>query len=224
MSRRSLLPALWILLTGLLGMRPAISQPKPPFWDEVQHFILLDKTDPPPAHGILFIGSSSFRKWTGLRQDFPGLPVINRGFGGSTYPDLMRYAGQLVFPYDPKQVVIYCGDNDIADSVKAPEVYQRFLAFFRLLRSRLPGVDIVFISIKPSPSRKGLAPEMAMANLMIRAFLSRQTQAHFVDVFHQMLTPLGQPNGALFLPDSLHMNPKGYAIWRKDLQPYLLKN
>src|SRR6185312_14197633 len=53
-------------------------------WEkDIAAFEARDKTNPPPANGILFIGSSTIRFWTTLATDFPGQPVINRGFGGS---------------------------------------------------------------------------------------------------------------------------------------------
>jgi hypothetical protein len=49
---------------------------------EIRRFEESDRTTPPPAGGIVFVGSSSIRMWRSLESDFPGLPVLNRGFGG----------------------------------------------------------------------------------------------------------------------------------------------
>jgi lysophospholipase L1-like esterase len=202
----------------------AIAQ-KPPFWDEIASFRHIDSMTPPPAHPIVFTGSSSFRKWTGVRDAFPGYPIINRGFGGSTLPDVIRYANEVIFKYHPSQVVLYCGDNDLAssDTVTAQTVYRRFTQLFRLIRSRLPQVDILYVSIKPSPSREKLMPRMSGANTLIKDFISRQKHAAFVDVYHKMLTPDGKPMGDIFEGDKLHMNQKGYDIWQKVILPYLDK-
>src|SRR6202012_1719283 len=116
---------------------------QPPFWNEIAEFKKQDSLQHPPSGAILFVGSSSFRKWTNLQSYFPGYPVINRGFGGSTFPDVIRYAGEIIYPYHPKQVVIYCGDNDLAvsDSVTATVVFNRFVHLYDLIRSRLKDVD-----------------------------------------------------------------------------------
>jgi lysophospholipase L1-like esterase len=203
---------------------PAAHQ-TPPFWNEIAEFKRQDSLQHPPSGAILFIGSSSFRKWTNVQSYFPGYPIINRGFGGSSFPDLIRYAGEIIFPYHPRQIVIYCGDNDLAvsDSVTATMVYSRFVRLYNLIRSRLKEVDIVYISIKPSPSRQKLMPKMEEANDMIRNFMASYSHATFVDVYHAMLTPQGQPMDDLFVGDKLHMNEKGYKIWQQILQPYLDK-
>ena len=201
-----------------------IKQP-PPFWNEIAEFKHQDSIQRPPTGAILFVGSSSIRKWTNVQSYFPGYTIISRGFGGSTLPDVIRYAGEIIFPYHPKQIVIYCGDNDLAssDSVTAKMVFNRFVRLYDLIRSRMKDVDIVFISIKPSPSRARLMPKMEEANDMIRDFMAKYSHATFVDVYHSMLTPQGQPIDSFFLADKLHMNEKGYRTWQQILLPYLDK-
>jgi len=200
-------------------------QQKPAFWDDIQAFKKQDSIEKPVPHSILFIGSSSFTKWTDVKDYFPGYHIINRGFGGSTLLDQIRYVKDDVFPYHPKQIVIYCGENDLAasDKVTGEQVYGRFVTLFNLIRKRLPNVPVVFISLKPSPSRWHLREKMLVANAKIKSFLSTKRNTVFVDVFHKMLGPDGQPLKEIYLDDNLHMNAKGYAIWQKELQPYLLK-
>jgi lysophospholipase L1-like esterase len=196
-----------------------------PFADEIQAFKKQDLINPPPANAILFVGSSSFRKWTDVSKYFPGYNIINRGFGGSSFPDLIRYANEIIIPYHSRQVVIYCGDNDLAfsDSISADTVFERFRVLFELIRKNLPGENIVYVSIKPSPSRARLREKMEKANLLIQTYLSINRHAFFVDVYHKMLNADGTIMTDIFLEDSLHMNANGYAIWQKAIAPYLSK-
>lgn len=196
-----------------------------PFANEIQDFKKQDITSPPPSNPILFVGSSSFRKWTDVSNYFPGYTIINRGFGGSTFPDVILYAPDIIYPYHPKQVVIYCGDNDLAssDAITADTVFERFKVLFELIRTNLPNENIVFVSIKPSPSRARLMKKMEQANLLIQTYLSIQQHTAFADVYHKMLNPDGTVMTNIFLEDNLHMNAKGYAIWQKVIGPYLLK-
>lgn len=196
-----------------------------PFYSEIQDFKKQDSIHFPPKHAILFLGSSSFRKWTNVQEAFPGYPVINRGFGGSTFPDAIRYLDEIVFPYRPRQILIYEGDNDLASSntITAETVLHRFKKLFSLIRKNLPNTNIAFVSIKPSPSRQTLMPKMAEANFLIKNYLKNEKNAAFIDVYHAMLEKDGQPDKSIFLEDELHMNAKGYAIWRKIIEPYLLK-
>jgi lysophospholipase L1-like esterase len=196
-----------------------------PFADEIQAFKNQDKTTPPPNNAILFVGSSSFRKWTDVSNYFPGDTIINRGFGGSSFPDVIRYTKDIIIPYHPKQVVIYCGDNDLAssDAITADSVFERFRTLFEAIRVGLPGENIVFVSIKPCPSRARLKDKMEKANLLIQTYLSIEPNTAFVDVYHKMLNPDGSIMTDIFLEDNLHMNAKGYAIWQKEILPYLSK-
>jgi lysophospholipase L1-like esterase len=197
---------------------------QPAFYDEIAAFKKQDSIAPPPQGAILFVGSSSFRFWQDLAASFPHHKVINRGFGGSSLPDVIRYAGDIIFPYQPRQIVIYCGDNDLAasDTVTAKLVYDRFARLYTLIRSRMKEVDILYVSIKPSPSRERLMPKMEEANHLIADFLHGQAHAAFVDVYHLMLTPEGHPIDDLFRADKLHMTAKGYIIWQKAILPYLV--
>ena len=196
-----------------------------PFSDEIKDFKKQDSLNPPPTGAILFVGSSSFRKWTDVSSYFPGYTIINRGFGGSTLPDVTLYIDDIILPYHPKQVVIYCGDNDLAssDAITADSVLGRFKVLFDGIRTKLPGENIVFVSIKPSPSRARLKEKMEKANLLIQTYLSLYTHTAFVDVYHKMLNADGTIMSDLFLEDNLHMNAKGYAIWQKEIAPYLSK-
>jgi lysophospholipase L1-like esterase len=212
-----------LLFVGfLIAAADCVAQP---FAEDIQAFKKQDAINPPPANAILFVGSSSFTKWKDVSSYFPGYTIINRGFGGSTLPDVIRYTNDIIIPYHPKQVVIYCGDNDLAssDNITADSVFERFKILFEAIRSGLPGENIVYVSIKPSPSRARLRQKMEQANLLIQTYLSINNHAAFVDVFHKMLNADGSVMTDIFIEDNLHMNAKGYAIWKKAIEPYLSK-
>ncbi len=196
-----------------------------PFADDIKAFKKQDSISAPPRNAILFVGSSSFTMWRDVKDYFPGHTIINRGFGGSSLPDLIRYIEDVIFPYDPKQIVIYCGENDLAgDTTLYPaQVAERFEKLFSLIREKYKKVPIVFISLKPSPSRQFLMPKFNVTNVMIKNFLRTKKKTKFIDVYHAMLNEKGEPMPDIFLGDKLHMNKKGYAIWQKLIEPHLLK-
>lgn len=208
----------------LVVMQQAKAQ-QPPFWNEIQAFKKQDKVKPPPANAILFVGSSSFRMWQDVQDYFPGYAIINRGFGGSVLPDVIRYVDDIIVPYKPKQVVIYCGDNDLAasDTVTAETVAARFRQLFTMIRAKLPNANITYVAIKPSPSRLKLMPKAVTANTLIKQFLGSKPKTGFADVYYPMLGKDNLPMPDLFKSDDLHMTAKGYVIWQKVIQPYLLK-
>ena len=196
---------------------------QPPFWEDIQAFKKEDSLHMPQQHAILFVGSSSFTKWTDVQNYFPNYTIINRGFGGSSLPDVIRYPDDIIFPYHPKEIVIYCGENDLAasDTVSAQTVFDRFKTLFEMIRSKLSTEKIIYVSIKPSPSREKLMPKMEEANQLIKDFLRTEKHTAFVDVYHLMLTEDYKPIPEIFIEDSLHMNAKGYAIWQKAIEPFL---
>lgn len=213
------------LLFFLWAVSLFAQEQKPAFWDDIQSFKKTDSVSFPPENAILFIGSSSFTMWKDVQKDFPAYTIINRGFGGSSLTDVIRYASDIILPYDPKQIVIYCGENDLAgsDKVTSKMVFDRFKQLFGLIRNSYPNAKLTYVSMKPSPSRLHLMPKMTEANLLIKKFLKKQEKTSFVDVYQKMLNEAGAPMKDIFLEDNLHMNAKGYAIWQKLIEPHLLK-
>ena len=196
----------------------------PPFWNEIQQFKKMDSILMPPKGKILMIGSSSFTNWKDVGYYFQGYPMINRGFGGSSLPHLIRYFNDIVTPYKPRQILIYCGENDLGPDVTADTVVERFKTLFQMIRKQDKKVKITYISMKPSPSRAGLKEKMIEGNEKIQNWLKDKKRTSYVDVFHKMLLSDGNPMPDIFLKDSLHMNAKGYTIWQKEIAPHLLKN
>jgi len=196
-----------------------------PFAADIAAFKILDSASFPSKNAILFVGSSSFTNWKDVQAYFPGYKIINRGFGGSALPDVIRYEKDIIFPYQPKQIVIYCGENDLAssDTITSVIVLNRFKQLFNDIRKRFPSVPIAFISIKPSPSRQHLMLKMDYANFLIRNFLAQKQKTRFIDVYHHMLNVDGTPIKDIFIEDNLHMNAKGYEIWKKEILPNLIK-
>ena len=213
-----------ILFAAVLIFFASSAQDRP-FAREIRTFQKSDSIQKPPKKAIVFVGSSSFRMWKDVQEDFPNHKVINRGFGGSSLPHVIEYADEIVIPYKPKQVVIYCGENDfMADTVTSEIVVDRFRKLFTLLRQEIPRARITFVSMKPSPSRQRLMTEIAAANESIRDFLNDQRRASYVDIWKAMLNEQGEPRPELFLKDMLHMNEQGYTIWQTALEPHLVKN
>lgn len=218
---KKFLVVLFIFLCGNL----LAQNNKPAFWNDIQQFRKMDSVQAPPSNAILFVGSSSFTRWKDVQDYFPGYTIINRGFGGSTLADVLRYEEDVIFKYNPKQIVIYCGENDIAssDTITANTVFNRFANLFSEIRAVNPNVPVVFISLKPSPSRWHLRDKAIATNDMIEKYLKKQKNAEFISVWKPMLGSGGKPMQELFVEDNLHMNAKGYAIWQKLIQPALIK-
>jgi len=194
-----------------------------PFADEVAAFKHQDSIRFPPKDGILFIGSSSIRLWDDLEQRFPGKPIIKRGVGGSELWQLVDYyTPYILFPYHPRKIFIYSGENDIAGGKNADFVFEEFQKLYGMIRTKLPNATIYYLSIKMSPSREKYFKEVSVANNLIEGYLAGKPNSKFIDVnapILKMSTSL--PDSSLFKADYLHLNSKGYDKWQTVLEPFV---
>lgn len=208
-----------LCLTGI-----SFAQEKPRYWDDVQTIKKYDKLYTPPANPILFVGSSSIRKWDYLQRAFGEYDVINRGIGGAITDDITFYLNDIVFPYQPRQIVLFVGENDLTSAATTPDsILAKTKRLFNAIRTQLPGIPMVYISIKPSPSRDKYMDKARETNRLVREYLSYDKNTVFVDIYSPMLTAEGKSRPELFGSDMLHMNKAGYALWEKAVRPYLLK-
>jgi lysophospholipase L1-like esterase len=186
-------------------------------WEkDIAAFEAQDAESPPRKNAVLFVGSSSIRMWN-LKESFPDLETINRGVGGSEVADSVRYAGRIVIPHSPRVVVLYAGDNDIANGKSPERVFHDVKQFVELVHGALPETKIVYIGIKPSIQRWKLIDKIREANRLIRDYIDGQKsdKLAFIDVDKPMLGEDGKPRADLLLDDGLHLNKKGYEIWAK---------
>ena len=190
--------------------------------DTLAAFEKSDRTARPQPGGVLFVGSSSIRLWPSLPDDFRQVQVINRGFGGSTMADCSQLARQLVIQYRPRHVIVYAGDNDLAEGRTPRQVLQSFQQFVETVRAELPDARISYISVKPSPLREPLLDQAREVNGLISGYLEQLPNTSYIDVFTAMLDGSGRPRTDLYGPDRLHMNAAGYALWKQLVTTHLL--
>lgn len=213
------------LLAALLGAMPLRAQQADTSyrqWEaDIHAFEQADSAQKPPAHGILFVGSSSIRLWESLADDFAGLPVYNRGFGGSELHDVAHFADRIVIPYAPRTVVVYAGDNDLANGRSPEQVAADFRRFTRTVHRALPKARIVFIAVKPSIDRWKIVDKVRRANTLVRRYTRTDRRLAYADIFTPMLGADGKPRPELFREDGLHMTPAGYQLWTSVVRPYL---
>jgi lysophospholipase L1-like esterase len=219
------------------AVRPAMAAPvapalapvpgNAPFASEINAFAKADQKQMPPTGAVLFIGSSSIRLWDTLAKDFPEIPVINRGFGGSFIQDSTRYADRIVIPYKPKMIVLGAGTNDVASNSKTPQqVFQDYKDFVAKVHEALPDTRIIYLSINPTVARWKLESEILETNHLIEDYAiknnSKTLKLNFINAHPQLLTPDGQPQPKLLRSDGLHFNADGYQVWTSIVKPRIL--
>lgn len=189
------------------------------FAAEIAAFSSWDQKNSSPEDAILFVGSSSIRLWA-TASAFPEHTIINRGFGGSHFSDLNFYYEQIVRPYDASMIVVYEGDNDIADGKSPERVLADFQKFAELVRANSNGTQILFISIKPSVNRWEHWSSMTAANRLIEDLAASNSDLVYVDLATPLLDERGQPRD-VYVEDQLHLNEYGYRLWNEALAPFL---
>ena len=170
---------------------------------------------------ILFTGSSSIRLWENLKESFPNHKVMNMGFGGSEMADLLYYSDKLIVPFQPKQVFIYEGDNDLSLGRSAEQILASADAILSLIRQRLREAEVIFISPKPSLKRWALKEKYEDYNEKLKVWTSKKRNVRFADVWTPMLDRDGIVMQDIFIADGLHLNEKGYSIWTSALKKYV---
>lgn len=214
-----------VFLAALAGCARAVApapQQSPDAWEgEIVRFESMDRADPPVPGGVVFVGSSSIRLWSSLAADFPGVRVVNRGFGGSQLADAVRHARRIVAPHRPRLVVLYAGDNDLAAGKSPAQVIADLRAFVAIVRRELPATPVAFIAVKPSLARWALIDRIRETNDLVQRYAREDPLVRYLDVFTPMLDSAGRPRPELLQSDGLHLTSAGYAVWRSVVAPAL---
>ena len=203
-----------ILLTGLFPSAfgdEVVADPHR-FDDAIAAFEAADKASMPEPGKVLFLGSSSIRRWDTARA-FPEIDSINRGFGGSQTSDCIYFFDRIVLPYKPKVIVLYEGDNDIGAGKSTEQVVKDFQTFAKQVRVKLPGTKIVYIPIKPSIKRASLWNKMENVNQEVQTMAAIRKGLYYADIATPMLATGSPPDESLFAKDGLHLSDKGTALW-----------
>lgn len=218
-----------VLSPGCSGPKPYENlptvQPALGEWheQEIRTYERADAQAIPKPGQVLFIGSSSVRMWSSLASDMSPAPVINRGFGGSTTPEVLAVMNRIVLPYEPSVIVYYCGDNDLGtDNTDSESAAAGFIQFAERVHEALPGTRILYMSIKPSLARWDNWAAMARANRIVEAWCEDHAFAGYLDLASPLLNGNGEPDSSLFMDDGLHLNGAGYARWAEIVRPRVL--
>lgn len=210
----------FFLLLAFFVSNSSFAQDPTRFESELQKYI----TDTATFVGqdvIVFAGSSSIKMWQSLPTDFPQYITLNRGFGGSQMSDLFYYKDELIVKYQPKQIFIYEGDNDIAAGKSSRKILKDTKKLVKYLHKKLPDTPIIFISAKPSIARWHFKKAYFHFNKKLKKYCQKKDYLQFVDVWSPMIADDGTPMKDIFIEDDLHLNEKGYEIWAKAIQPFL---
>ena len=170
---------------------------------------------------VLFYGSSSFTLWTDIERYFPEIAVLNHGFGGSTLEDCLEYFDRLVAAFSPRAIVLYAGDNDLANGATPERVLRHLEDFITRKRQTIGAVPLAYVSIKVSPARFNLMHRIGYTNLIIERRLRGEADLAFVDLTRRMTARGLHAFLRYYSTDPLHMNREGYRLLGRCISEYL---
>ena len=217
-------PTLFVMIvTGLLvftscsPLRKYKEKDRKWAYPEIQAFERLDKTQTYAEDAILFIGSSSIRLWKTLEEDMKPYPVIQRGYGGAHFRDMVFFTDRILANHPLSMVVCFVA-NDISGSSNdgtPKEVLKLFKYFEHQVRAKHPKIPIMQIAITPTKSRWKVWPKIKEVNRLIKAYCEKTENLYFIDTVPEFLDENGQPKPQWFVEDQLHLNAKGYEVWNR---------
>ena len=191
------------------------------FEKEIAAFEAADRAKPPQPGGIVFTGASGISMWKTLAEDLAGLPVINRGFGGSYTADLIKYADRILIPLKPRVIALQPGSNDLVNGKTPEQVLADFDAFVKKVRAALPEVKIVYLGINLSPKRWDIRDAQQRTNQLIEEHCKAGQNLAFVDLWTSSIGPDGQPVPDFFIADQLHPSRKAYQVRAPIIRPFV---
>ncbi len=177
---------------------------------EFDQFNSIDEEKHITSADTVFVGSSTFAWWNSLEEDFKEENAINRAIGGTTIPDINDNLHDLVLKYQPHNVVVYSGINDLARGRQPDQVEQDVEKLERNIHSRMPNAELYFLAPSESPKNKDLKEKYREAGKLIRNYLEGRSHCHFVDTPTVMHNSEGALRTELYLQDDMHPNKRGY--------------
>ena len=218
------LPVIFALLTAAFTLPAQNASHNFSKWEkDISDFEQRDVTNPPPKGCVIFIGSSTIARWKTLAADFPDLPVVNRGFGGSEIVDATHFAARVIFPYEPKTVVLRAGGNDLWASNSVEKIFADYQDFVATVHTKLPDAKIVFPSLSPSLARWSQHEKEKALNALIAEDMRGKSYLQYIETYDVPLGTNGLPRAELFVADKLHFNAEGYKLFTARIRPQLAK-
>lgn len=168
-----------------------------------------------PSDAILFLGSSSIRRWDEIAVDMSPYRAIQRGYGGAKYSDVAVFAERLIHPHQYRALVMFVG-NDVsgkpADHTpdQVEQLVRHIVAVSHAHQSDAP---VLIIEVTPTEKRFEVWPKIREVNARLREIALTTPNTYFVATAGDYLDRDGNPRNELFVEDRLHLNRDGYQRW-----------
>ena len=220
------LALLLLLSIGGCSLEYKYSEHKYHFEDDIQALEQLTDYENLQDY-LLFIGSSSIKRWDSMEKDMSPYTIVKRGYGGAHYYDLIHFIDRLIINKQKAKAVIIFVANDITigdrdnyfnkrhSDLTPKEVTKLFKSVTKKISSKLgENLPIFVIETTPTASRWHVWKEIAKANELIKSFTEKKSNLNYISTRKFFLNEKNYPIGEYFLSDSLHLNDKGYDLWQ----------
>lgn len=184
--------------------------------------------------GVLFLGDSITEGWMSKgpdiwKQYYTRYQPANFGIGGDTTQNVIwRIDHGELDGLHPRVMVLMLGTNN-SSSNTGEQIAAADAKIIRLAQEKMPGVKVLLLAIFPRGERKNRdgsidtgEARMAVirdANARLRQLDDGRT-VRYLDIGDIFLGPDGKVRTDL-LPEHLHPNHEGYALWAAKMNPLL---
>lgn len=173
---------------------------------------------------VIFIGNSLTRRFD-LKKWFNDSTLLNAGIGGDfTEGVLLRLDG--ILDSKPRKIFLEIGINDVLRYVPQNKILDNIDRIITRISTRDATVQIYLQSLLPVCFQRQIIFEYnSSINKKIRYLnsnlerIAETRHAVFVDLF-AAFTRNGRVED-LIDTDGVHLKPKGYAVWKMAIEPYV---
>jgi lysophospholipase L1-like esterase len=171
---------------------------------------------------ILFMGDSLTQggPWTDF---FPGLPVQNRGIGGSTVRDGINLVHDGVVSGKPAKVFLQYGVNDFGAGTSVDGFIAEYTELVDDIRKASPGTKIYIQSIIPAVLVKGDVADADICRTIDDrlAKFAAERGCTYIDLYSHLALDPDTALPARMGVDRIHISFEAYKIWIDVVRPYV---
>jgi len=167
---------------------------------------------------IIFLGNSitDYCEWYEL---FGNANIKNRGIGGDIINGVIDRLDEIV-ESNPKKIFIMIGINDLGRKRSVEQILTDYDRLLSLIKKKSPETRLFIQSILPTDNRENL---QIVDIIAINAGLKNLTEKYdltYVNLFDLLKTKENKLD-TIYTFDGLHLNGKGYLIWKKEIEGYV---
>ncbi len=161
-----------------------------------------------------FVGDSFFdQKWfyTDFYDRFEGKNAACLGVG-STMSWQWYWVGQKLYRYQPENIVVHIGSNDLhAANYVTEGIYADIVNMFAEWHENMPNTNMYWFTIEPRVGQNGNREKIQILNNGVKAWAADKDWLTVIDSFTVFADNIDNGGNSLYKPDGLHLKcPEGY--------------